>query len=215
MQLHPDKNSNSRAETAFKLVSEVSLSLSLIQPLSLLSLILAYAWQAYFCLSDSSRRRAFDTERKSISCIRCNPNSCKKTDSPTTTHAKVQKPCHETSRHSRLQARMRELRDKLTEEATIIEKCLIANAASRKEPVNAHGTRRESPVFNPSDYQHQSYPHHQTANHKRVEDLRAALKMGNRGMHSAAKRDDYPIFQYRSERVSSMSRCGSVRNRVE
>ncbi|XP_057806062.1 uncharacterized protein LOC131021008 isoform X2 [Salvia miltiorrhiza] len=180
LQLHPDKNSNSMAETAFKLVAE-----------------------AYLCLSDSTRRRAFETERKTISCIKCNPNSSKKIDA---------KPSQEASRNSRLLTRMRELRARLAEESTIIDKCLMANAASRREPANALGTRKESPIFNPSDYQHKSYPHHRTAaGQKRLEDLRAALKMGNTSFHNGANQD-YPIFQCRKERVPSMSRCASTRD---
>ncbi|KAH6780162.1 hypothetical protein C2S52_011399 [Perilla frutescens var. hirtella] len=186
LQLHPDKNSNSKAETAFKLVSE-----------------------AYSCLSDTARRRAFDAESSSISCIKCNPNSYK-TDH---TNVKIQKQSQETSRYNLLQTRMRELRNKLAEEATIIEKCLIANAASRKEHVNAHGARKETPIFDPSDYLHRSYPHPRTASHKRLEDIRAAIKIGNRSMNNnTAKHDEYPIFQYQSESVSSLSRCTSMRD---
>ncbi|XP_057806061.1 uncharacterized protein LOC131021008 isoform X1 [Salvia miltiorrhiza] len=206
LQLHPDKNSNSMAETAFKLVAEVkimfifkSLSLSLYHVKN----STACMAQAYLCLSDSTRRRAFETERKTISCIKCNPNSSKKIDA---------KPSQEASRNSRLLTRMRELRARLAEESTIIDKCLMANAASRREPANALGTRKESPIFNPSDYQHKSYPHHRTAaGQKRLEDLRAALKMGNTSFHNGANQD-YPIFQCRKERVPSMSRCASTRD---
>lgn len=182
----------------------LSLSLSLIVTIS-------SAWKAHFCLSDSTRRRAFDKERKSIACIRCNPNSCSKKDTPTNTHTKIQTPYQDTSRNSRLQTRMRELRSKLKEEATIIEKCLMANAASRREPTNPHETRKESPIFNPSNYQHKSYPHNRKAHHEKLEDLREALKMGNRSLHSTANQE-YPIFQCRTERVSPMSRCASMRN---
>ncbi|KAL1539121.1 hypothetical protein AAHA92_27784 [Salvia divinorum] len=187
LQLHPDKNSNYMAEAAFKLVSE-----------------------AYLCLSDITRRRAFDTERETISCIKCNPNSSKRTAPPPPTNsnddATTPKPRGEASRNSQLRARMRELRAKLTEESTIIHRCLMANAASA---ANALGARKESPIFDPSNYKHRTYPHHQTA---RLEDLRATLRMGNKSLHNGASQD-YPIFQCMTERVSSISRCASTRDR--
>ncbi|KAG6398623.1 hypothetical protein SASPL_140090 [Salvia splendens] len=136
LQLHPDKNSNSMAEAAFKLVSE-----------------------AYLCLSDTTRRREFDTERKTMSCIKCNPNSSKRTDPPPLTNsnnnATTPKPT-QASRNSRIRGRVRELRAKLAEESTIINRCLMANAAA--SAAKALGAQKESPVFDPSDY-----PHHRTA----------------------------------------------------
>ncbi|XP_047962866.1 uncharacterized protein LOC125207528 [Salvia hispanica] len=186
LQLHPDKNSNSMAEAAFKLVSE-----------------------AYFCLSDITRRREFDTERKNMSCIKCNPNSSKRTDPPPPTNSNnngtTPKPT-EASRNSRIRGRVRELRAKLAEESTIINRCLMANAAA--SAAKALGTQKESPIFDPSDYKHRTYPHHRTA---RLEDLRAALRMGNRNLYNGAIHD-YPIFQCMKERVSSMSRCASTRD---
>ncbi|KAI3459245.1 hypothetical protein Pfo_015908 [Paulownia fortunei] len=186
LQLHPDKNQHSKAETAFKLVSE-----------------------AYFCLSDSARRAAFDLERKSISCIKCNTFPHTNTDPPTHTDVKIRVPYQETSRFNRVQRRMMELRTKLKEEAIIIEKCLLSNATgTRRELVNARGTRRELPVFNPSDYQYKGYPQHRTINHKNLDDLRAGFKIGNICMHNMAANSS-PVF--RSERTSFMSRCASTR----
>ncbi|KAK9084289.1 hypothetical protein Scep_030760 [Stephania cephalantha] len=48
LQLHPDKNSHTKAEVAFKLVSE-----------------------AYACLSDEAKRRVFDAQRWNNSCAEC------------------------------------------------------------------------------------------------------------------------------------------------
>ncbi|KAK1295340.1 hypothetical protein QJS10_CPA16g01581 [Acorus calamus] len=45
LQLHPDKNKHSKAEIAFKLVSE-----------------------AYECLSDKTKRKAFNADRKNYFC---------------------------------------------------------------------------------------------------------------------------------------------------
>ncbi|KAE8720530.1 putative Penguin [Hibiscus syriacus] len=48
LQLHPDKNKHPKAEAAFMLVSE-----------------------AYSCLSDNAKRRAFNSERRQHICIKC------------------------------------------------------------------------------------------------------------------------------------------------
>ncbi|KAK6146191.1 hypothetical protein DH2020_020060 [Rehmannia glutinosa] len=190
LQLHPDKNKHSKAETAFKLVSE-----------------------AYFCLSDSARRAAFDSERHTISCIKCNTIPSYTNTDPT--NVKTQKQSHqETSRFNRINRRMKELRTKLKEDANTIEKCLIANiaTASRREFVNANGTKTELPVFNPSDYyQYKGSPQFRTINQKKMEDLRAGFRIGNRSMHDRAMNSS-PVFQYRSERSAFMSRCASTRD---
>ncbi|KAK6148251.1 hypothetical protein DH2020_019163 [Rehmannia glutinosa] len=187
LQLHPDKNKHSKAETAFKLVSE-----------------------AYFCLSDSARRASFDSERHTFSCIKCNTiPSCTNIDP---TNVKTQKQSHqETSRFSRINRRMKELRTKLKEEANTIEKCLIANiaTASRREFVNAN---RGAPVFNPWTITKKGSPQFRTINHKKIEDLRAGFRIGNKCMHDRAMNSS-PVFQYRSERSAFMSRCASTRDR--
>ncbi|KAL7080890.1 hypothetical protein ACP275_14G006200 [Erythranthe tilingii] len=182
LKLHPDKNKHSKAETAFKLVSE-----------------------AYLCLSDTKRRAAFDSQRNSFSCIKCNtiPATNNHTD------VKIQTPNQETfQRSNRIQRRMKDLRNKLREEATIIEKCLTANAnASTRE----FGIRSEIPIFNPSDYQYKGYgyPQHRSTNHKNLEDLRSAFKTGNIFMQNKATNGS-PVFQYRSEIASSMSRFANL-----
>ncbi|KAG8372916.1 hypothetical protein BUALT_Bualt12G0116800 [Buddleja alternifolia] len=180
LQLHPDKNKHSKAETAFKLVSE-----------------------AYFCLSNNARRAAFDSERKkNISCIKCNMILY-----PTSNPPKVYQ---ETSRFDRVQRRMRELRNKLKDEAVIIEKCLMSNA--RASSVNANGIRTETPVFNPSDHQNKGYPHHRTINPNNLDNLRAYFMIGNRCLHTSSRNIESPIFQYGSERGCFVSRCASTRN---
>ncbi|KAK4433893.1 Chaperone protein DnaJ [Sesamum alatum] len=190
LQLHPDKNKHSKAETAFKLVSE-----------------------AYFCLSDNARRAAFDLKRKTISCSECSRIPGANSELPSHTNVKIQTPYQEPLRFNQIHRRIKELRTKLKEEVTIIEKCLKNNAiTSRRDSPNVNATReKETPVFNPSNYQSKGYPHHRTINHKKLEDLRAGFMIGNRCMQNTAK-NGCPIFQYRSERVPFMSRCASARN---
>ncbi|KAK6158529.1 hypothetical protein DH2020_005843 [Rehmannia glutinosa] len=137
--------------------------------------------EAYFCLSDSAKRASFDSDRHTISCIKCNTIPSYTNTDPT--NVKTQKQSHqEISRFNRINRRMKELRTKLKEEANTIEKCLIANiaAASRREFVNANGKKTELPVFNPSDYyQYKGSPQFRTINHKKIEDLRAGFRIGN------------------------------------
>ncbi|KAK6146019.1 hypothetical protein DH2020_019888 [Rehmannia glutinosa] len=84
--------------------------------------------------------------------------------------------------------------------------------ASRREFVNANGTKTELAVFNPSDYyQYKGSPQFRTINHKKIEDLRAGFRIGNRCMHDRAMNSS-PVFQCQSERSAFMSRCASTRD---
>ncbi|PIN08800.1 hypothetical protein CDL12_18619 [Handroanthus impetiginosus] len=185
LQLHPDKNKHSKAEAAFKLVSE-----------------------AYYCLSDNARRAAFDCQKMTNSCIKCSPTPYTNKSPPKhTTNIKIQEPYQEKSRSNRIQKSKKELQTKLKEQANIIERCLKINARlSRKGPLNASGREEEFPIFNPSDYQHKGYPHFRTINHNKIEELRS-LRLRNR-----CTTNNSPVFQYQSERSSFMSRCASTRD---
>ncbi|KAL3641909.1 hypothetical protein CASFOL_012724 [Castilleja foliolosa] len=198
LQLHPDKNKHSKAETAFKLVSE-----------------------AYFCLSDSAKRATFDSQRQNISCTKCN--------NTTTNITKIRKTLHQETTTTISNLRLKELRNKLKDEANIIEKCLAANATASRRPIEKFGnrTKTELPVFNPSDYyQYNGTPQNRTINHRQMEDLRACFRMGNRCLNDRVSMNsspvfqcrservsinNSPVFQYRSERVSFMSSCASTR----
>lgn len=141
------------------------------------------------------------------SCIKCNTVPDTNTDPPART------PHQETLKQSRTQRRIKELRNKLMDEATIIHKCLIANmAASRREFLTLNGTRKESPVFNPSDYQNKGYPHHTRINYNKLQDFRAEFEIRNRWMQKRASYDESPIFECRSGTSSFMSRCSSTRD---
>ncbi|XP_027164760.1 J protein JJJ2 [Coffea eugenioides] len=140
LQLHPDKNKHPKADTAFKLVSE-----------------------AYACLSDDARRTAFNLERHRNFCFKCSNIS---DDSPIPSNTKPKRiPTSERTRSNHALQRMKDLRARFMEEATIIENCLKANAASRV----SDSSRKELPTFNPADYLSQGYPHRTTSNHKKLE----------------------------------------------
>ncbi|KAK9288961.1 hypothetical protein L1049_017432 [Liquidambar formosana] len=193
LQLHPDKNKHPKAETAFKLVSE-----------------------AFGCLSDNVKRRAFDLERRKNFCIECNKIPFKTCNPPTSSIAAKLNGLNpaDRSRSSKILRGLKGIRDRFKEEARVIENCLRATAASGKEsPLFNHpsdclfkgsyfnqGTRKESPIFNPSDYLFPGYPHLRTRIYKKPENL-WYLQTGNTQNyeHGRAKYD-YPVFEIRSER---------------
>ncbi|KAK7329493.1 hypothetical protein VNO77_23663 [Canavalia gladiata] len=154
LQLHPDKNTHPKAEIAFKLVSE-----------------------AYTCLSDAAKRKAFDLKRYKNFCFECNriPYSNvpgNSNGSSLKTWNMINKP-----RSYKVLRNIRDIRERLKEEAKVIENCLRANSMSKKEsPLYnpndyIHGSRfqhkveKEIPVFNPLKYLYQDYPHPQNIVH--------------------------------------------------
>ncbi|KAL2464196.1 Chaperone DnaJ-domain superfamily protein [Forsythia ovata] len=181
LQLHPDKNKHPKAESAFKLVSE-----------------------AYFCLSDNARKVAFDSKRKNSLCIECSYP-------PSRRNVEVEGISYPGRRKfNGIIQRMKNLRTRLEEEATIIDKCLKANAASKGEfPV--FGAKTELPIFNPSDYQFQGYPHQRASNYTKPESFRFFMTR-NRCIHTAVKSES-PIFQCRSEREACKSRYTCIRSK--
>ncbi|KAI5446459.1 hypothetical protein KIW84_014332 [Lathyrus oleraceus] len=128
LQLHPDKNKHPKAEIAFKLVS-----------------------QAYTCLSDAAKRKSFNIERHRSFCIECNRIPYKPNTLPTNSNASSFKARNITSKSisSKVRRNILDMRERLKEEAKVIENCLRTKSVSKKE----------SPVFNPSNYIYQSNPH--------------------------------------------------------
>ncbi|CAI8610700.1 unnamed protein product [Vicia faba] len=154
LQLHPDKNKHPKAEIAFKLVSE-----------------------ANACLTNAAKREAFDFARYKHFCI-----ECKKI--PYTTTDNVSGNSNGSSfsawniitrsRSSKFWRNIRDIRERFKEEANVIENCLRVNSMSRTEsPLYnpdsyldrrsksqaQHRFEKETPIFNPSDYSYQDYPH--------------------------------------------------------
>ncbi|XVE82203.1 hypothetical protein DITRI_Ditri15bG0128500 [Diplodiscus trichospermus] len=153
LQLHPDKNQHPKAEVAFKLVSE-----------------------AYTCLSDNVRRRAFNTERWKYFCMECNRipySSINYLGNSQNSSSKLK--AHDPPRTGIILQGLKDMRDRFKEEIRVIENCLRVNSMPRREsplfnpsPSNngcqskvKHKSQnhRESPVFEPSDYVFHGYPH--------------------------------------------------------
>ncbi|GAV64174.1 DnaJ domain-containing protein, partial [Cephalotus follicularis] len=185
LQLHPDKNKHPKADIAFKFVSE-----------------------AYTCLSDHAKRRAFNLERLRNFCIECNKIPYTSCNSPINSLASKHNAWKPTiwSRSSRILQGLRDVRERFKEETSVIENCLRANAASRKEsPLfnssdyllksNNHNTiNKESPVFNPADYVVHGYPHLRTGVYKTSENW--YFKRRNiPNYEQEREKHNFPIFE--------------------
>ncbi|XWS14132.1 hypothetical protein CRYUN_Cryun36dG0097100 [Craigia yunnanensis] len=183
LQLHPDKNKHPKAEIAFKLVSE-----------------------AYTCLSDNVGRRAFNSEKWKYLCIECNriPYSSGNSlaHSQHSSKLKAQDPTN-CSRSSRVVQGLKDIRDRFKVEIRVIENCLRVNNLSRREsplfnPSNnlcqskiKHKSQRETPIFEPSDNLFQGYPHLRSQIYKKPESfwhLQRGSVQGREKYHS-------PIFE--------------------
>lgn len=109
------------------------------------------------------------------------------------------------------------MREKLKEEAKVIENCLRKNSVSKKEsPIynpsknHLHGGRcqhrveREIPVFNPSNYKYQSYPHSRDNVYKNSKtcwylQTEKIVQNGNKGGAKYAS----PVFEVKSSSVDT------------
>ncbi|KAL1320866.1 dnaJ-related protein rsp1-like [Arachis ipaensis] len=154
LQLHPDKNKHPKAEIAFKLLSE-----------------------AYACLSDAAKRKAFNLERSKSLCIECNripSNSNNNNGSSSSFKSSRSSSISSSSRSCKLWRNINDIRESLREEAKVIEKCLRVNNSMPTKNYdddymhrsrgpnnnnNKHRVEKETPVFNPSNYLYQGYPH--------------------------------------------------------
>ncbi|CAJ1963324.1 unnamed protein product [Sphenostylis stenocarpa] len=157
LQLHPDKNKHPKAEIAFKLI-----------------------YEAYMCLSDAAKRKAFDLKRYKNFCFECNriPYTSKKVPVPGNPNGSSFKTrnINSGSRSYKVWRNLREVRERLKEEAKVIENCLQVNLMSKKEsplynPADYRQDKveREIPVFNPMKYVYQGYPHLRGHVHKNGE----------------------------------------------
>ncbi|KAK2990302.1 hypothetical protein RJ640_014754 [Escallonia rubra] len=177
LQLHPDKNRHPKAEIAFKLVSE-----------------------AYACLSDKARREAFDLERWNSFCIDCNRASNITCSTPSNSSEKLTGvfPA-DRQRSNNITRGLKDIRTRFMEEARVIENCLKANAASRKGYPSSYASGKESPIFEPSNYQARDYQN-RTRNCREPEGF-CCLRTGN-GYKQRNAKCDSPIFEYKSEKRS-------------
>ncbi|OVA02596.1 Glycoside hydrolase [Macleaya cordata] len=107
--------------------------------------------EAYACLSDKARRTAFDFERSNNLCAECERVRFQTCNLHT-----------EAAKKNKILQRSREVREKFRKEAMVIENCLKAHKASREE---------EYPLFDPSNYVFQDYPHPRTQMYTPSEDF--------------------------------------------
>ncbi|KAJ9181870.1 hypothetical protein P3X46_005917 [Hevea brasiliensis] len=191
LQLHPDKNEHPKAEIAFKLVLE-----------------------AYSCLSDNVKRRAFNLERGKNFCFECNGVPyirCNFSSNEYTSQLQELNPANH-SRSSRILQGLKDIRERFKEEAKLMENCLKANAALRKgSPLfNAPDhlyqsntrcrSRKESPIFDPSDYLFAGYPHNRNRVYEKPEDVRYSQRQNSSNQDQETARYDSPIFENRPHR---------------
>lgn len=154
LQLHPDKNCHPKAECAFKLVSE-----------------------AYSCLSDDAKRKAFDLDRWKNLCWDCQRFPPPSSDSL--------KPV-DGWRPQRIFPGFKDIRERFREEARVIERCLRAAAALKQRAINISSNtacaskthlgsaHKESPIFDPSLYKADGYPHLRTRTCKMSDNFRCS-----------------------------------------
>lgn len=119
---------------------------------------------------------------------------------------------------------LKDIRDRFREETKVIEKCLktnSVNASSRKESVlfgqpdcllrssSLRAGHKESPVFNPSDYAFDGYPHIRNRVQKKPGNF-WYLQAGNALSFDRGRgKCDSPIFEVQSDRgiFKSKSAC--------
>ncbi|XP_008438915.1 uncharacterized protein LOC103483872 [Cucumis melo] len=187
LQLHPDKNSHPKAEIAFKLVSE-----------------------GYGCLSDNVKRRAFDLDRKNKFCPDCNTIPYRNFTSATNLNALNIFGGFHNNIHG---GGLRDMKERLREEANVIENCLRANNSSSTTETSLfnppgcnmfhHRNYKETPIFNPSDYVCQGYPHFRTRIHPKARSFRC-FRSGNALKYEQGRgKYEYPVFEISSSRSES------------
>lgn len=175
--------------------------------------------QAYSCLSDTVQRKAFDIKRWRSFCFEClnanlaNPNTSK--------HKAWSAPSGWRS-HKILRS-LKDLRDRFREETRVIENCLKTNAAASRKATslfgpsscllrsNSHsGSHKECPIFNPSDYVFEGYPHIRSRVYKKPDNNFWFLQTRQvLNCERSRGKWDYPIFEVRPERgiFKSNSTC--------
>lgn len=152
--------------------------------------------QAYSCLSDTVKRSAFNSERRKYFCIKCNRI-------PYTTR----------SRSTRIKQSVKYIKERFKEEARVMESCLRANDTLRGQtPLfspsenlykTGHfrcGGRRESPIFNPSDYLFEGYPHIRNRIYMKPEEVWYSKRQNSSNYAQRNSRYDSPVFENRSVR---------------
>lgn len=185
--------------------------------------------QAYSCLSDNAKRKAFDLERWRKFCFECGTIPYKAGSNAKDSEHKAWNPTSRW-RSCKVVKDLKDIRNRFREEARVIENCLRANnAASRNESalfnppayvfqsVSNPRSSRETPIFNPSDHVVQGYPHLRTRifdkdKSRKFWCLRTGHHMLNYEQGRAGATYDSPVFEVRSERAILKSRSACVRS---
>ncbi|CAJ2662293.1 dnaJ-related protein rsp1-like [Trifolium pratense] len=186
LQLHPDKNEHPKAEIAFKLVCE-----------------------AYTCLSDATKRKAFNLERQKSFCIKCNKIPYTTTIVPSNSNGSNGSSFKawniiSKSISSKVRRNIRDMRERFKEEAKVIENCLrTTNSVSKKDSQNR--VEKESPVFNPSNYKYQNYPHPRNKVYKNSKTFwyLQTENMGHKDKGDAKAKYTSPIFEVKSSSMDT------------
>ncbi|XP_055818366.1 uncharacterized protein LOC129887326 [Solanum dulcamara] len=180
LQLHPDKNKHPKAHIAFKLL-----------------------YQAYVCLTDEASREAFETDRRNHICPKCSIKSSEKTPRQRNVAQVVKTfppPDMERTVSRSISRRVKELKARFTEEVAVINTCLKAKSSLSTYSMNQPQTltrQNETPIFNPSNYELQGYPH--PSNYRKL--LHRFQERSTENNVSS-----YPVFEPRSEKEAYVHR---------
>ncbi|TMW87246.1 hypothetical protein EJD97_020226 [Solanum chilense] len=175
LQLHPDKNKHPKAHIAFKLLS-----------------------QAYVCLTDEASREAFETDRRNHICTKCEKTLGHGNVAQV---AKTFPPPDKARTVSRsISRRVKELKARFMEEVAVIKTCSKAKSSNSTYSMNQPQTftrRNETPIFDPSNYELQGYPH--PNNYRK---LLHRFQEWNTDKHVSS----YPVFELNSEKEAYLHR---------
>lgn len=153
------------------------------------------------------KRRAFDLDRKKKFCPDCKTIPYRNLSS-----ARKLNPLN-------VLGALKVMKERLKEEASVIENCLRANnnntsnSSATTETTSSsssifnpppgawfhHRNLKETPIFNPSDYVCQGYPHFRTRIHSKPQSFRC-FRTGNTLKYEQARgKYEHPVFEVRSE----------------
>lgn len=153
-------------------------------------------FQAHACLSDKTKRKSFNSERWKNFCKECYKKS-QFMSSGNHCNFRNQRafyPTEQQAKSDRMMNTLKEVQNRLREECGVIENCLRANKASRKE----------FPIFNPSKQLLYSpgYPHYQTRVFKKPMDCWYYHTNDARKYWERGGRCESPIYEIRTENQS-------------
>ncbi|KAF3782772.1 hypothetical protein EJ110_NYTH33626 [Nymphaea thermarum] len=215
LNIHPDKNTHPNAGVAFKLVSEHNGGAWIFFFSCILATTCTYAYvsancdvscanclfQAYECLSNTTKRAEFNLERTNRICSRCQRS---RPSEACGTFDKVRKEkvsgAEFSSRRARQEKARREMKQAIKEEAIV-----IASSIS----ICHQAPRNESPIFDPAMYS-LGYPHRRTPlecsglldSRRQQNDIYASKRCNGGRNHQ--RKAEFPVFE-NCNRISCIS----------